>query len=107
MLEVIDDVLQAEERAKKILEEARQQASDIREKFADKEARVIKDAQAEADQVIRDGLAAAREAADTRVAEARSRFEEMEKGVETERAAAIDSAVSRAVDLVIRGEADA
>lgn len=106
MLEVIQDVIQAEERAQKIVEDARKKASERRNDFADTEASELKEAQNRADRILREGLSEARQTADSRVEAARSRLEETELNIETEHEQAIKTAVARAVQLVVGLETD-
>lgn len=103
MLEIIDDVLQAEEKADELLSEARAEATRIRNDFAERESRTVREAQAAADKELRERLAVAREQEARRVAEADRRIRSDAASFAAEEAPGMDDAVARAVALV-KGE---
>jgi len=103
MLDIIGDVLQAEEEADRILSAAKQEAARLRNEFAEEETRALRDAQANADRRLRESLAESRAEYDRRVAEAERRIREEAAAFTPERVVGMDQAVSRLVTLVRRG----
>jgi vacuolar-type H+-ATPase subunit H len=103
MLEIIEDVLQAEEEADRIVREARQEAARIRNEFSEEESRRVREAQASADQRLREQLAAIRNESDARVAETELRLRENARVFAPERLAGMEEAVARSVRLIRQG----
>jgi vacuolar-type H+-ATPase subunit H len=105
MLEVLQDVLAAEKRAEELLEKAREEVNRKRTEFSEEESRQVREAEAEADKLVRERLAAVREEQGQRVAEATESFTAGEKRFETDGHPRLDETVERAVRLVLGGEA--
>lgn len=103
MLEAINDVLDAEQEADRLLEEGRQEASRIRSEFSDEENRSLREARAEADRRLRERIAEIRDEQDRRVEAARERLREERRNFSPQDVPGFDRAVERTVDLVIGG----
>jgi vacuolar-type H+-ATPase subunit H len=103
MLEIIQDVLRAEERGDALIEEAKQDAARVRAELSEEENRRLREAQTAADRRVREQLAAIREEQERRVAEAQERLRAVWREFAPESDPRSDEAVRRAVRLVCFG----
>ncbi|MFW5717032.1 MAG: hypothetical protein ACOC0E_06265 [Spirochaetota bacterium] len=103
MLEIIEEVLEAEAQASRIVGDAKQEAARTRAEFSEIESRTLRDAHAAADARVREELAALRDEQDGRVARAEARLREDAREFAPERDPRIAAAVRRSVDLITGG----
>lgn len=103
MLEAINEVLDAEQAADRLLEEARQEASRLRAEFSDEESRSVREARGEADRRVRERLAEIRDEQDRRVEAVHERLREERRGFSAGEVPGFDRAVDRLVRLLIEG----
>jgi vacuolar-type H+-ATPase subunit H len=103
MLEALNDVLEAEERADRAIEEARREAAELRTAFSDEESAAVRNAQVAADQRVRERIAAYREEYDRRVEHAAQRLRAESQAFAPERMEGFERAVGGVVRLVIGG----
>ena len=103
MLEIINDVLQSEESAEKILREARDEAARTRSEFSEVESRELRERGALADQRLREGLSALREAEERRRHEAEERLRKEESDFAASDPEGLGEAVELSVRMIIGG----
>lgn len=75
MQEIVDRVLQAEQKAKVLLEEARRKAAEARSAAEKKISQKLKNTRAEAQKLIQDSITAAKEKADQKCRQAAKKAE--------------------------------
>ena len=103
MLEAINEVLDAEQEADRLIEEARQEASRLRAEFSDEEGRSLREARGEADRRVRERIAGIRDEQDRRVEAVHERLREERRSFSADEVPNFDRAVDRLVQLVIEG----
>ena len=103
MLEIINEVLSSEERAEKLLQEARDEAARLRNEFSETENSRIRERRTQADQRLREELAAVREAEERRRHEAEEGLRKVESGFSDNDPAGLSEAVKLSVQVVVRG----
>lgn len=98
MLEVINDIIKAEEEAKRIVDEARESAASLKSNVEQEEREALESTKRDAEAEYRSTVADAREASEKRYHEAiRVQSEKHRDFEEVHR-----SAIARAVDLIVR-----
>lgn len=103
MLEIINDVLSSEERAEKIVQEARDEAARKRNELSERETRLVHERQVAADRRLREALAEVRELEDKRRHEAEERLRRAEAEFIVSDPAGLDEAIRKSVDVIVRG----
>jgi vacuolar-type H+-ATPase subunit H len=103
MFEIVDEIVQAERQAEKIVSDARNEAEEIRSSFDAEEREALAAARHEAAQILRDRVDAAREQADARLQEALSRERSAEEYMEAH-AERVETAVERVTELLTTPE---
>ena len=106
MLEIIQDVLAAEERAAQLLDQAKKDASDTRTSYAEEEARQLRETETTADQLVREKLARERKKHEERIARAEEESRRLEMSFESREQPGLGETVARVVQLVIHGPGD-
>lgn len=101
MFEVIKDVLEAEKKAARILEDARQQAARLRSEFSEEESKELTEAQNRSDHLLRRELASIRETEDQRVAGAQERIRREVSEFDPRGVPGMEGAIDAAAELVI------
>ncbi len=104
MLEIIQDVLAAEKKAEELIEAAKKEAAENRSALSEEESKRVRDAEAEADKLVREKLTAAREEQEKRAAQAIEKFRAMEAQFESEGHPRLQQAVDLAVRVIVTGE---
>ena len=104
MLESIQDVLAAEERAGKTVDDAKAEALQRQAAFSEEESTAMRDAQAQADTLLRERIAALRAEHAQRIQEAEERLRREAAERESEVEPLFDAAIGRAVALILTGE---
>lgn len=107
MLEAINEVLDAEQEADRLIEEARQEASRLRAEFSDEEGRALREARGDADRRVRERIAGIRDEQDRRVEAVHERLREERRSFSPRELPGFDRAVDRLVRLVTDGPAGA
>ena len=100
--EVIDEILNVEDEAEKIIEDAKSEASELVNSAHDKAAKIISDALESAKERSRTEIAAAEEILQKELSEyeeERARLDESERKIDDD---AKDRAVSRVVDCIVK-----
>lgn len=100
MLEVISEIIKAEEEAKRIVDEARASATSMKSDMDKKEREALESTRREAEEKYRAAVAEAREAAEKRYHEAVRRQADKHKSLEEIHRSGIARAVERIVRLV-------
>ncbi|MFW5744409.1 MAG: hypothetical protein ACOC2D_14125 [Spirochaetota bacterium] len=103
MLRAIEDVLDAEQEAERIVEEARQEASRLRAECSEEENRSLREAQGEADRRVRERIAEIREEQNRRIDAARERLRAERRSFAPQAVPGFDRAVARLVAVVTTG----
>ncbi len=103
MLEIINDVLSSEQRAEKLLQEARDDAARIRNEFTESENREMRERRASADQKLREELSAVREAEEKRRHDAEEELRKKEAEFTSADPDGLSKAVERSLDVIIHG----
>jgi vacuolar-type H+-ATPase subunit H len=102
MLEVITDIIEAEEKARKIVSEAQEQASRLKSEVEAEERRTLAEAREKAAEIYRRNVAEAQEQADARYQQALRRNRSRGREFEEEHRERIDRVVDRIVGLLSR-----
>lgn len=103
MREAIQDVLDAEQKADRLLEEARQEASRLRAEFSEEENRSLREARGAADRRVRERIAEIRDEQDRRVEATRERLRDERRSFASQGVPGFDRAVTRLVVVVTTG----
>lgn len=104
MLEVIDDVLRAEEAADALLQKARDDANRMQQELATQETNAVKAAREDSDRRLREEISSIREEQASRLAQAEARIRESARALSAGQDARIANTVQRLVRLVVDGE---
>ena len=104
MQDIVDEVLKAEEKAKEFIQEARKNAAEQKSAVENEVGQKIKDARAEAQKIIQNGIAAAREKADLEYKRAIQKAQEENTDFMKRNKSRIEAIVEQVTELVITPE---
>jgi vacuolar-type H+-ATPase subunit H len=106
MQEIVNKVLEAEQRAEQTVQEARAKAAEIRREADQAGEEKLQQAREQAQSLMQKALAAARERAAGEQEEARAEAQRQNERFVEERRPAIDAAAEAVVDLLVTPEHD-
>lgn len=102
MLEVITEILDAEEKARAIVSQAKEKADELRRDVEAEERELVAEARRKADELFKERVEAARREADSRYQQEIHHQTESDRRFESTRRSALESAVSAVVEIISR-----
>lgn len=103
MLEIIQDVLSAEERAQATIDQAREASAKERSSFAEEESRLLREAQTNADQTAREEIARIRSEHEARIAAVQASLEQGAHALTETEDDRLQATVDSVIDLIVHG----
>ena len=103
MFEIVDDIVEAERQAEKIVSDARAEAEQVRSAFDQEERQALEEAQQEATRILKERVDAARKDADRRLEEALAADKTADQFMDAH-PDRVEQAVDRVVELLLTPE---